>query len=73
MRFRVYHSYEELAQDFSEGLLHPGDLKPAVAKVINELIEPVRRHFQNDPQAKALLKKIQGYNKEAAEKAALKA
>jgi hypothetical protein len=44
-----------------------------VAKVINELIEPVRRHFQTDPQAKALLKKVQSYNKEAAEKAALRA
>ncbi len=53
--------------------MHPGDLKPAVAKTINELIEPVRKHFQTDPKAKALLKKIQAYNKEAAEKAALKA
>lgn len=58
-----------MAGDFSEGKLHPGDLKPAVAKVLNELIEPVRKHFQNDPQARALLKKVQGFNKEAAEKA----
>lgn len=29
--------------------MHPNDLKPAVAKVINELIEPVRRHFETDP------------------------
>jgi len=36
--------------------------------VINELIEPVRKHFENNPQAKALLKTIQGYNKEAAGK-----
>ena len=40
-----------------------------MAKVLNELIEPVRKHFQNDPQARALLKKVQGFNKEAAEKA----
>jgi len=40
---------------------------------LNELIEPVRKHFQNNPQAKALLKTIQGYNKEAAEKAKLQA
>jgi tyrosyl-tRNA synthetase len=69
--FRTYNTYNELETDFAEGKLHPGDLKPAVAKVINELIEPVRKHFQNDPQAKALLKTIQGYNKEAAEKAKL--
>jgi tyrosyl-tRNA synthetase len=58
-----------LEADFAAGGLHPADLKPAVAKVLNELIEPVRRHFQNDPQARALLKKVQSYNKEAAEKA----
>jgi len=50
--------------------LHPNDLKPAVAKAINELIEPVRRHFETNPQAKALLKTIEGYKKEAADKAA---
>lgn len=38
MLFRIYKSFEELAADFSEGKLHPGDIKPAVAKVINELI-----------------------------------
>jgi tyrosyl-tRNA synthetase len=43
--FRVYNSYEELVEDFTKGALHPNDLKPAVAKVINELIEPVRKHF----------------------------
>lgn len=44
----VYTSYEALEKDFVEGKLHPGDLKPAVAKVINELIEPVRQHFKNN-------------------------
>lgn len=34
-KYRVYNSFEELASDFEEGLLHPGDLKPAVAKVLN--------------------------------------
>ena len=62
MPHRVYKSYEELAADFGEGKLHPGDLKPALSKVLNELIEPVRKHFQTNPQAKALLKTIQGYN-----------
>lgn len=33
-----YLTYEELEKDFAEGLLHPGDLKPAVAKILNELI-----------------------------------
>ena len=50
-----YNSFEELERDFANGALHPGDLKPAVAKVINELIQPVRDHFERDPEAKALL------------------
>jgi tyrosyl-tRNA synthetase len=45
--------------------LHPNDLKPAVAKVINELIEPVRKHFETDPEAKALIAKIKSFKREA--------
>lgn len=63
--FRTYNSYEELTKEYEEGLLHPDDLKTAVAKVINELIEPVRRHFETDPQAKALINKIKSFKKEA--------
>ena len=36
--------------------------------MLNELIEPVRKHFETNPQAKALLKTIEGYKKEALEK-----
>ncbi|CAE7924179.1 unnamed protein product [Symbiodinium sp. KB8] len=32
----TYLSFEELAKDFEELKLHPGDLKPAVAAAINE-------------------------------------
>lgn len=54
-----------MTKEYEEGLLHPDDLKTAVAKVINELIEPVRRHFETDPQAKALINKIKSFKKEA--------
>lgn len=62
-KLRLYTSYEALASDFSEGALHPGDLKPAVAKAINELIDPVRKHFETDPDAKALIAKIKSFKK----------
>jgi tyrosyl-tRNA synthetase len=45
-------------------LLHPGDLKPTVARIINELIDPVRKHFETDPQAKALITKIKSFKKD---------
>ena len=41
--------------------MHPGDLKPAVAKVINELIEPVRQHFKNNAEARNLLNLINSF------------
>ncbi len=41
-----------MENDFKAGKLHPGDLKPSVARVLNELIKPVRDHFENDPEAK---------------------
>lgn len=55
---KVYNSYEELETDFKSGYLHPGDLKPAVAKAINKLLQPVRDHFENDPYARNLLETI---------------
>ncbi len=55
------HSYDELVRIYTAGDLHPGDLKPAVAKYINELVAPVREHFENDEKAKALLKKVQSF------------
>lgn len=42
---RDYHTYEALAADYTEGTLHPGDLKPAVAVALNKLLQPVRDHF----------------------------
>ena len=41
----IYRSFNDLAKDFAEGRLHPMDLKNATAHYINELLEPVRKHF----------------------------
>lgn len=63
-----YSTYADLERDFVEGKIHPGDLKPAVAKVINELIEPIRRHFETDEEAKRLLETIRSFSNKPAEK-----
>lgn len=55
---RTYTTITELKADFVSGALHPGDLKPALARHLNEILEPVRQHFENDPHAKELLKKV---------------
>lgn len=58
---KTYESIEELESDFSTGALHPGDLKPAVSKAINAMLQPVRDHFKNDPNAKKLLEQVKRY------------
>ncbi|KDP33259.1 hypothetical protein JCGZ_13099 [Jatropha curcas] len=55
---KTYKSFEELVADYESGDLHPGDLKPALSKAINEILQPVRDHFKNDANAKDLLKRV---------------
>ncbi|GJQ10131.1 hypothetical protein GpartN1_g1922.t1 [Galdieria partita] len=57
----IYRSVEHLHRDYESGRLHPSDLKPALAKSINSLLEPVRLHFEKDKGAKALLEKVRKY------------
>jgi len=40
----VYDFYEEIERDFKEKKLHPLDLKNAVAREINSLLEPMRKN-----------------------------
>nr|QWF36670.1 TyrRS mutant (Y36I-L69M-H74L-Q116E-D165T-I166G) [Cloning vector pMB1_1R26PylRS.CbzK/AfTyrRS.p-I-Phe]QWF36676.1 TyrRS mutant (Y36I-L69M-H74L-Q116E-D165T-I166G) [Cloning vector pMB1_MmPylRS/AfTyrRS.p-I-Phe] len=40
-----YASFEELAEDFKSGQLHPGRLKIAVAKYLNMLLEDARKRL----------------------------
>ena len=54
-------SYGELEKLYSEGKIHPMDLKNAVAEKLNELIEPVRRHFATNSRAKKLLEQVKGF------------
>ena len=58
---KVYNTYEEICEDYKKGDLNPGDLKPNVARLINEMIEPVRKHFENDPEAKKILQLVNSF------------
>lgn len=49
-----YWSYEELEKDYVAGRLHPADLKNAVAKTLEQIIRPIREHFEKDPDARKL-------------------
>lgn len=63
---KTYTTYEALKVDFESGAIHPGDLKPAVTAAINDLLQPVRDHFANDPYARKLLETIKQWQAEAA-------
>jgi tyrosyl-tRNA synthetase len=45
-----YRTYSELKAAFAAGEVHPGDLKKAVADGIVELLEPVRKTFQQSEE-----------------------
>ena len=56
----VYTAYEALEADYASGAIHPGDLKPALGKAINALLEPVRKHFATGEPAR-LLEQVKKY------------
>ncbi|MEM2927224.1 MAG: tyrosine--tRNA ligase [Candidatus Bathyarchaeia archaeon] len=54
-------SFQELTRLYLSGEIHPLDLKRALAKALNERLEPVRRYFSESQEAHGLyeaLKKI---------------
>ncbi len=54
-----YNSYKALEKDYSAGKLNPPDLKPAVVKYLNQLIDPIREHFEKNDKAKKLYNFVQ--------------
>jgi tyrosyl-tRNA synthetase len=58
---RTFTDYESLVEEYKSGEVHPGDLKPSLSKAINSILQPVREHFENDAEAKALLKQVKSY------------
>ncbi len=43
----VYKNYRSLEKDFVSGKLHPMDLKKAMAREVNVLLEPIRKRMKN--------------------------
>ncbi len=58
---REYENYEELRKDYEEEKIHPKDLKEALTGEINRMIEPVRRHFMENEEAKKIFEKVKSY------------
>ena len=58
-----YHSYPAMEKDYSTGNLTPPDLKPAVIKYLNQLLGPIREHFEKDKKARELYRFVQEADK----------
>lgn len=56
-----FTSYQDLEKSYVSGDIHPADLKQSTAKYINELLEPVRKHFEENSEAKALMEKVDSF------------
>jgi len=44
---RTFKSYEELIADYENGELHPADLKPALSKSLNKILEVMIFYYVN--------------------------
>jgi tyrosyl-tRNA synthetase len=54
----TFHSYSETEEAYVSGNLHPQDLKGAVAEQIDQLVSPIRTHFEKDNKAGRLYQTI---------------
>ena len=50
-----YHDYQSLEDAFASKALHPGDLKKGLTAAINQLLEPIRNVWANDPELQKLV------------------
>jgi tyrosyl-tRNA synthetase len=50
-----FKSYEELEKVFAEGKLHPMDLKSATARMLNKILDPLRKKVQNEEYEKMII------------------
>ncbi len=53
--------YDELKHRYKEGEIHPADLKKAVAFYVNELVAPVRKHFEENKEARKLKELVESF------------
>ncbi len=56
-----FKTYAELEKTFSEKQVHPMDVKNTLVKLLDQLIEPVRRHFEENKEAKKLLEEVKSF------------
>jgi tyrosyl-tRNA synthetase len=56
-----FSSFDELANDYASGKMHPMDLKNAAAIYVDKLVKPVRDHFEKNSKAKELAETVASF------------
>ena len=54
--------YKELEDVYRKGELHPADLKIETIEILDEIIKPIREHFEKDKKANNLYKVVKEAN-----------
>ena len=54
----TFHSFKELAENYTKGDLHPLDLKNGVSAAVIELLEPVAKYFEKKPENLDAVRKL---------------
>jgi tyrosyl-tRNA synthetase len=54
----TFYNFEELAESYRKGDLHPLDLKRGLAESVIKLLEPVRNYFEKKPENLEKMKKL---------------
>jgi tyrosyl-tRNA synthetase len=62
---RTFQSFESVKAAFLSGEISEGELKKGLIDSLNTMLEPVRKHFNDDPTAKQLLEQVRAFKKEA--------
>jgi tyrosyl-tRNA synthetase len=55
----TFENFERLANVYSEGKIHPLDLKNGVTASLTEILKPVREHFSKHPETLEKMLKIE--------------
>lgn len=58
---KVFESYAEFEEAYKENTLHPQDVKNSLVYYLNDLLRPIRDHFENNAEAKKLKAEVESY------------
>jgi tyrosyl-tRNA synthetase len=59
----VYERYDDVKSDFLSGRISPDQLKDGLVAALNELLQPVRDHFETDDDARVLLEQVREFKR----------